>query len=59
MLTPTLALLDNDFSPLDDTSAVSLTRAVPHGQNADILVLGGSSAHDTLFTAFMETNLRM
>lgn len=41
---------------IGDTPAVNLAQNVPHGVNADILMLGCRDVHDILYTMYSQQN---
>ena len=47
------------FYPLGNTPAVSLTQDLPHGKDADILLLGCGDARNVLFTCFADPNRKL
>ncbi|KAK5995703.1 hypothetical protein PT974_04120 [Cladobotryum mycophilum] len=57
MLTPTVANRFSWFYAAGNTPAVSLTRSIPHGQNADILSLGCGDLRNILYTSYVENGL--
>lgn len=57
MLTPTVANRLNWLYAAGNTPATSLTRSIPHGQDADILTLGCGDLRNILFTAYVERGL--
>ena len=58
MLIPTYANYTSNFYAVGNTPALSLTRALPQGQDADILLLGCGDVRNVLFTAYVEDGLR-
>lgn len=61
MLTPSLLIPITPFAPIGnarDTPAVSLTRGLPHGIDADILCLGCGDLRHILYTSYVERGLR-
>ncbi|KAI1807545.1 hypothetical protein F4811DRAFT_477464 [Daldinia bambusicola] len=54
MFTPTTIPYFTQFYPIGNTPAVSLTRGLPQGLNADILLLGCGDVRNILFTAYSE-----
>lgn len=58
MLIPTPLRTINSFSLRDGTPAVNLTRSVPHGVAADILLLNCRHVGHLLYTAYAERGLR-
>lgn len=58
MLTPTVFDIAQPFHGLGNTPAVSLTRNVPQGVAADILLLGSGDVRHILYTAYHERGLR-
>lgn len=58
MLVPTVANYTNFFYAIGNTSATSLTKCIPHGQDADILSLGCGDVRNILYTAYREKGLR-
>jgi uncharacterized protein DUF4470 len=59
MLTPTIITTKNLFYAVGNTPAASLTRHLPQGVDADILLLGCGDARHILVTAYSEQGLRM
>ncbi|XP_044717256.1 MYND finger domain-containing protein [Hirsutella rhossiliensis] len=57
MLTPTVANRLSWLYAVGNTPATSLTRSIPHGQDADILTLGCGDLRNVLFTAYVERGL--
>lgn len=58
MLYPSVLTRNRQFYALGNTPAVSLTRAVPQGLDADILSLGCGDVRNLLYTAYSESNFR-
>lgn len=58
MLTPTILNVVHPFYAVGDTPAVTLTRNVPQGVDADILLLGSGDIRNILYTAYHEKGLR-
>ncbi|KAI2635656.1 hypothetical protein GGS26DRAFT_589327 [Hypomontagnella submonticulosa] len=54
MFIPTVIPYIRHFYPLGNTPAVSLTRGLPQGIDADILLLGCGDVRNILFTAYCE-----
>ncbi|KAI1476066.1 hypothetical protein F4774DRAFT_262332 [Daldinia eschscholtzii] len=54
MLTPTTIPYFTQFYPIGNTPAVSLTRGLPQGLDADILLLGCGDVRNILYTAYSE-----
>lgn len=54
MFTPSSIPYITQFYPLGNTPAVSLTRGLPQGVDADILLLGCGDVRNILFTAYSE-----
>lgn len=54
MLVPSVASATAQFYPIGNTPAISLTRAVPQGRDANILLAGCGDARNILFTAYMQ-----
>ncbi|KAL9945975.1 hypothetical protein D7B24_000395 [Verticillium nonalfalfae] len=54
MLVPSVASATVQFYPIGNTPAISLTRAIPQGQDANILLAGCGDARNILFTAYMQ-----
>jgi hypothetical protein len=59
MLTPTVANRFGWLYAAGNTPAISLTRAVPHGEDAALLSLGCGDLRNILYTAYVEKGLRM
>ncbi|KAI1413398.1 hypothetical protein F5Y13DRAFT_198693 [Hypoxylon sp. FL1857] len=57
MFTPSTIPCITLFYPLGNTPAVSLTRGLPQGVDADILLLGCGDVRNILFTAYSERGL--
>lgn len=57
MLLPTVASPITFSYAIGNTPAVSLTRAVPHGVPADVLVLGSGDLRNLLYTAYVDRGL--
>ncbi|KAI3318107.1 hypothetical protein HD806DRAFT_324747 [Xylariaceae sp. AK1471] len=57
MLTPAVISYISQFYALGNTPAVSLTRALPHGVDADILLLGCGDVRNVLYTAYTDLGL--
>lgn len=57
MLTPTVANRFNWLYAVGNTPATSLTRSIPHGQDADILSLGCGDLRNIFLTAYVERGL--
>jgi hypothetical protein len=58
MLTPTVSNRTSWFYAFGMTPATSLTRSVPHGQDANVLSLEAGDLRNVLYTAYLETDLR-
>lgn len=58
MLTPAVANYVTQFYPIGNTPAVSLTRGLPQGVDADILLLGCGDIRNVLFTAYANKGFR-
>lgn len=58
MLTPTILNPALPFDAVGNTPAVSLTRNVPQGVDADILLLGSGDVRHILYTAYHEKGFR-
>ncbi|KAI8964172.1 hypothetical protein F5Y11DRAFT_316828 [Daldinia sp. FL1419] len=54
MFTPSTIPYFTQFYPIGNTPAVSLTRSLPQGVDADILLLGCGDVRNILFTAYSE-----
>ncbi|KAI1493812.1 MYND finger [Biscogniauxia mediterranea] len=54
MFMPAAVPYISQFYPLGNTPAVSLTRALPQGSDADILLLGCGDVRNILYTAYTE-----
>ncbi|KAI1640756.1 MYND finger [Biscogniauxia mediterranea] len=54
MFIPAVVPYISQFYPLGDTPAVSLTRGLPQGSDADILLLGCGDVRNILYTAYTE-----
>ncbi|KAK3935295.1 MYND finger [Diplogelasinospora grovesii] len=54
MLTPTIQAVIRPFYAIGNTPAISLTRCLPQGLDADILQLGCGDVRHILFTAYAE-----
>ncbi|KAL7619536.1 hypothetical protein AAE478_010076 [Parahypoxylon ruwenzoriense] len=54
MFIPTVLPYITQFYPIGNTPAVSLTRGLPQGVDADILLLGCGDVRNILFTAYSE-----
>ena len=54
MLTPSNHAVVRPFYAVGNTPAVSLTRSLPQGLDADILLLGCGDLRHILFTAYSE-----
>ncbi|KAI5922011.1 MYND finger [Camillea tinctor] len=54
MFTPAIVPYISQFYPLGNTPAVSLTRGLPQGSDADILLLGCGDVRNILYTAYTE-----
>lgn len=59
MLIPTVAHRFWWLYAAGNTPATSLTRSVPHGEDASLLSLGCGDLRNILYTAYVEKNLRM
>ncbi|KAI7773736.1 hypothetical protein LA080_010012 [Diaporthe eres] len=57
MLTPTILNVVLPFYAVGDSPAVTLTRNVPQGVDADILLLGSGDVRHILYTAYHEKGL--
>lgn len=58
MLTPTVLNAVLPFFAVGNTPAVSVTRGVPQGVDADILLLGSGDVRHILYTAYHEKGFR-
>lgn len=58
MLTPSILSPCGPFYAIGNTAAVSLTRCVPQGVQADILLLGCGDVRHLLYTAYSEKGFR-
>ncbi|KAK2735131.1 mynd finger family protein [Colletotrichum kahawae] len=58
MLTPTVANSISFFYPVGNTPAVNLARGLPHGVDANLLLLGCGDVRNILHTAYNEVGLR-
>lgn len=58
MLTPSTLNPCSPFYAIGNTPAVGLARSVPHGVDADILLLGCGDVRHILYTAYAEKGLR-
>jgi hypothetical protein len=54
MATPVVVDIVTYFYPVGNTSAVHLTRNLPHGQTAQILLLGCGDIRNIVFTVYMD-----
>ncbi|KAI0006748.1 hypothetical protein F4779DRAFT_595194 [Xylariaceae sp. FL0662B] len=54
MFSPAVAPYINHFYPIGNTPAVNLTRGIPQGIDADILLLGCGDVRNILFTTYCE-----
>lgn len=59
MLTPSLIAPVTPLYAIGNTPAVSLTRSLPQGVDADILLLGCGDVRHILHTAYSEQGYRM
>lgn len=59
MLTPSLLNVVRPFYAVGDTPAVGLTRCLPQGIDADILLLCCGDVRHILYTAYAEKDFRM
>lgn len=58
MLTPSLIAPIKPLYAIGNTPAVSLTRCLPQGVDADILLLGCGDVRHILYTAYAEQGFR-
>lgn len=58
MLTPSVLSAVTPFYAVGNTRPVSLTRCVPQGVHADILLLGCGDVRNILYTAYSEKGFR-
>lgn len=58
MRIPTIASYISQFYPIGNTPAVCLTRGLPQGVDADILLLGSGDVRNILYTAYANAGLR-
>jgi hypothetical protein len=58
MLTPSLVAPITPLYAIGNTPAVSLTRCLPQGVHADILLLGCGDVRHILYTAYSEQGFR-
>jgi hypothetical protein len=58
MLTPTVLRLITPFDAVGSRPAATLTQSVPHGVDADILLLGCGDVRNILYTSYHEKGLR-
>lgn len=58
MLTPSLVAPITPLYAIGNTPAVSLTRCLPQGVDADILLLGCGDVRHILYTAYSEQGFR-
>lgn len=58
MLTPSVLTVINPFYAIGNTPAVSFTRDLPQGVDADVLLLGCGDVRNILFTAYAEKGFR-
>lgn len=58
MLAPTFLNVVHPFRAIGKTPAVALTRNVPQGVDADILLLGAGDIRHILYTAYHERGFR-
>ncbi|KAK8125801.1 uncharacterized protein PG998_001560 [Apiospora kogelbergensis] len=58
MPVPTVASYISQFYPIGNTPAVCLTRGLPQGVDADILLLGSGDLRNILYTAYANVGLR-
>ncbi|KAM0277275.1 hypothetical protein ACHAQH_005934 [Verticillium albo-atrum] len=57
MLVPSVASATTQFYPIGNTPAINLTRDIPEGRDANILLLGCGDVRNILFTAYMQETL--
>ncbi|KAK7969968.1 MYND finger [Apiospora saccharicola] len=57
MRVPTIASYISQFYPIGNTPAVCLTRGLPQGVDADILLLGSGDVRNILYTAYANEGL--
>ncbi|KAK7924431.1 hypothetical protein PG985_006485 [Apiospora marii] len=57
MRVPTIASYISQFYPIGNTPAVCLTRGLPQGVDADILLLGSGDVRNILYTAYANDGL--
>lgn len=57
MITPAVASAVSQFYALGNTPAVNLTRDLPQGVDANILLLGCGDVRNILYTAYANTGL--
>ncbi|KAK6842753.1 MYND finger family protein [Apiospora arundinis] len=57
MRVPTVASYISQFYPIGNTPAVSLTRSLPQGVDADILLLGAGDIRNILYTTYANAGL--
>jgi hypothetical protein len=57
MLTPTVANRFSFFYAAGNTPAVNIARAVPHGQDASILMLGCGDLRNILYASYVDHGL--
>ncbi|KAI1768471.1 hypothetical protein GGR53DRAFT_410482 [Hypoxylon sp. FL1150] len=53
-MAPTIVPYTTSFCPLGNTPVVSLTRSLPQGEDADILLLGCGDVRNVLYTTYSE-----
>lgn len=58
MITPSVLSVISPFYAVGNTPAVNLTRCLPQGVGADILLLGCGDVRNILFTAYSESGFR-
>lgn len=58
MIIPSTANWVSQFYALGNTPAISLTRHLPQGADARILLLGCGDARNILYTTYVEDGLR-
>ncbi|KAI1339894.1 hypothetical protein F5Y15DRAFT_382431 [Xylariaceae sp. FL0016] len=58
MLCPAVISYISQFYPLGNTTAVNLLRGFPHGEDADVLLLGSGDVRNVLYTMYAERGMR-
>lgn len=58
MLTPAVASRVSQFYAVGNTPAVSLTRDIPQGKDASVLLLGCGDVRNILYTTHVNSGLR-